>query len=410
MGALGRALVQRGHRVSFLNVSDVEPQAQAERLGFFALGDSEYRKGELARSVEQLSKLSGIASLKFAVGAACRMSSLILRYCPEVVRAKQIDALIVDQNEPAGGTVAEYLGIPFVSVCTSLPLNSEPMIPPPFVGWAYRDSLFAAWRNRIAYAIAGRLIAPIQRILNDYRRMWKLKRLPTPDASFSRLAQLAQMPREFDFPRTNLPVTFEYLGPWFDETSCNFPFPFEKLDGRPLVYGSLGTLQDTGRRYFEIMAEAALKLDVQLVIALGAGAGRDMARLPGNPVVVNYAPQLKILARAAAVITHAGMNTTQQALSFGVPMVAIPLAHDQPAIAARLARSGAGMLLRSRKLSAQSLGSALQSMLARDNPYRTQARRLQAAIQLAGGAERAADITERVTHSQAAPRATAARA
>lgn len=400
LAALGRALIRRGHQVSFVHVGDLEQKALAEGLGFIALGDGDYARGELARSVEQLSKLSGIASLKFAVACACRISNLILRYGPEAMRSARIDALLVDQNEPAGGTVAEHLGIPFVTVCTSLPLNREPLIPPPFVGWQYHDSVFAGWRNGLGYAISDRLIAPIQAVLNQYRNRWRLPALRKPDDSFSPLAQLAQMPREFDFPRKKLPGTFQYLGPWFDDASASFPFPFEELDGRPLVYGSLGTLQDKGSRYFEIMAEAAARVDVQLVVALGAAAGRYLGSLPGKPVVVNYAPQIQLLARASAVITHSGMNTTQQALSFGVPMVAIPLTHDQPAIASRLARTGAGIVLPPNKLSAQRLRAALEPILSEQSECRTQARRLQNAIRAAGGVTRGAEIAEQAAKLQ----------
>ena len=46
----------------------------------------------------------------------------------------------------------------------------------------------------------------------------------------------------------------------------------------------------------------------------------SLGNLPGAPVVVNYAPQLDLLSRAALTITHAGTNTTLAALSFGVPL------------------------------------------------------------------------------------------
>ena len=184
------------------------------------------------------------------------------------------------------------------------------------------------------------------------------------------------------------------------------PFPFEKLDGRPLVYGSIGTLQNTDSKYFQVIAEACSSLDVQLVLSLGvSGKGpSDLCdkpllsgkSLPGDALVVSYAPQLELLSRAAVTITHAGMNTTLQSLRFGVPAVAIPLAHDQPAIAARLARTGAGFVIPPSRLTPSRLRNAVQSLLGESSEFRAHAGRVRDAILQAGGVESAADIAEQL--------------
>lgn len=392
LAAVGRALIRRGHRVTTFHVSDLESHARAEGLSFIALGSGDYPPGTLRETTIRMGQLSGRASLRFAVAGACRLAELILRDGPEAMRTAGVDVVLADQNEPAAASVAEHLGLPFVSVCTSLPLNREPAIPPPFVGWNYSESSVAALRNRLGYAIADHLVAPIQTTLNRYRRQWNLRPLKAPDDSFSPVAQIAQMPREFDFPRRRLSPAFHYTGPWFDRSITPAPFPFEKLDGRPLVYGSLGTLQSKNSRHFLTMAEACASLDVQLVLAVGKGGGNPVGDLPGNPVIVEYAPQLDLLSRAAATITHAGMNTTQQSLYFGVPLVAVPLTHDQPAIAARLARTGAGIVIPPARMDSVRLREALQTILPQDSSCRARAQQLKEACLRAGGVERAADI------------------
>jgi MGT family glycosyltransferase len=243
---------------------------------------------------------------------------------------------------------------------------------------------------------------PLQQTLNVYRERWKLPPLRTPDDSFSHLAQIAQMPREFDFPRRDLPPTFHYVGPLFDDHASSMPFPFEKLNGRPLIYGSLGTLQNKDHEYFRIMGEACSGVNAQLVLSLGQIDARHIPRLPGDPIVVNYAPQTELLSRAALTITHCGMNTTQQSLYFGVPMIATPLTHDQPAIAARLARTGAGIVLPARRLTCDRLRAAMRAILAENSPHRVRARELQRASRDSGGINRAADIIE-VSLTRGAP-------
>jgi MGT family glycosyltransferase len=345
--------------------------------------------------MRKMSELSGLRSLRFAVACSRECSELLCEHLPAALADAGIDLAIVDQNEPAGGTVAEHLGIPFVSICPSLPLNREPDIPPPFVSWGYRTTPWTRLRNRIGCRLADRLIAPINKTVNRYRSAWGLAPLRTPDDSFSNAAQLCQMTADFDFPRLRLPASFHYVGPFCDNAGPAIRFPFEQLNGKPLIYASLGTLQDRNSRYFRTIAEACTDLDAQLVISTGGSSAYSAANLPGSPVVVHYAPQAEILARASLTITHAGLNTVMQSLAFGVPMVALPITHDQPAIAARVKRSGAGVAIPAARATARSLRAAVQRVTT-EPAYRTQAGKLRKSIEAAGGVERAATIVEDV--------------
>ena len=131
-------------------------------------------------------------------------------------------------------------------------------------------------------------------------------------------------------------------------------FPWERLDGRPLIYASLGTLQNGRPEIFEQIAIACAPLGVQLVVSLG-NPDRVPPKLPGDPVVVAYAPHQQLIEKATLVITHAGLNTTLTALGFGVPVLAIPITNEQPGIAARLAYCGAGKVMPVRKLNVEAL-------------------------------------------------------
>src|SRR5207302_4580903 len=92
--------------------------------------------------------------------------------------------------------------------------------------------------------------------------------------------------------------------------------------------------------------EACQGLTAQLVISHGGGlSDAEVATLPGSPLVVPYAPQLEVLAKARLTITHAGLNTVLDSLSRGVPAVAVPLTAEQPGIAARLVWTGAGTVI-----------------------------------------------------------------
>src|SRR5262249_40473358 len=121
--------------------------------------------------------------------------------------------------------------------------------------------------------------------------------------------------------------------------------------------------------------------------------------LPGRPLVVGYAPQRELLSRAALAVTHGGLNTVLDALSLGVPLVVVPITHEQPGVAARVRWTGTGEVVPLRRLTVARLRSALDQVL-QSPTYRLQAGRLQEDIAQAGGVGRAADLIEQQLRRQ----------
>ncbi len=404
-GALGRELIRRGHRVTFVHMADLEQRVRAQQLEFAAIGDSDHPVGSLPQSLAQLGKLDGLAALRFTIQAVRKTTEMMCRDAPRAVQDAGIDFLLVDQTEPAGGSLAENLGLPFITICNALALNREPDVPPPFSSWSYRPSLWARVRNSLGYAASDRFTAPIREVVAKYRKRWGLPAHRGAEDSFSRLAQISQQPRAFDFPRRELPASFQYAGP-FRGSGQSVPFPWERLDGRPLVYASLGTLQNGKERIFRCFAEACVGLPVQLVITHGGGLDeRAVAALPGQPLVVSYAPQLEVLSRARLTLTHAGLNTVLDSLTHGVPLVAVPITYEQPAIAARIQFAGAGEVLALKKLNAAAMRAAIVRVL--DTPRYTEgARSVAESIREGGGVTSAADTIESFASTPASTLAT----
>jgi MGT family glycosyltransferase len=394
MGALGRELISRGHRVTYFQMLDLEDKVRSEGLDFEPIGESDHPRGSLPVALKQLGHLGGFAALRFTIGQVAKTSVMLCRDGPAAIRQAGVDVLLVDQMEPAGGAVAEHLDIPFVTLCNALAVNRDPAVPPPFTPWRYRDTAWARIRNSLGYAVSDWVMRPIMSIVADYRRSWGLRPLSGPDDSFSKIAQISQMPKEFDFPRSTLPERFHYVGPLRRAPVKAIPFPWNRLDGRPIVYASLGTLQNSRAALFRCFAEACDGLEVQLVISHGGGLDtEEAAGLPGSPLVVAYAPQLEVLERASLAITHAGLNTVLDSLMSGVPMVAVPIAYEQPAIARRIERAGAGRAISLHRLTASLLRKSLVRTLSQPREPRSPSP-LACWDRAARGTLRAAEIVE----------------
>lgn len=402
MCALGRELQRHGHRVTIFHMPDVQPKVQKTRLDFWTIGMAEFPPGKLDSIYRQLGEMSGLPALRFTLRWLQQETAMFLREAPAALLQAGVEALLVDQATLAGGTIADFLNLPFVTVCNALLVNREERVPPAFTHWTYNPALWARLRNRVTNFLIERLAQPIWEILVEQRRQWKLPPYLRWEDTYSPLAQICQLPAEYDFPRVTLPQWFHYTGPLQDPSGrelISFPslsFPFEKLTGQPLIYASLGTLQNRKLEIFQCIASACAEMDTQLVISLGNPDSKESgSSLPGSPIVVPFAPHQQFISRASLTITHAGMNTVLGALSSAVPLVAIPIANEQPGIAARLAWTGAGEVVPLGKLSVERLQKAVKQVL-REDSYKKNALRLQEAIQRAGGVSRAVDIIEQV--------------
>jgi zeaxanthin glucosyltransferase len=397
---LGREIIQRGHQVTLFGVPDIAEKVKKSGLHFFEIGATDFPPGKMTETLKKLGELDGLAALKFSIAFFQIETSMVLREGPIAVQASGVEALIVDQITVAAGTVADRLELPFVTVCNALLLNREPGVPPYATNWQYQDSPVARLRNRVGNALLNYLTAPLWQLVVQQRQQWQLPPHARREMSSSQLAQIFQVPVTFDFPRQNLPACLHYVGPInAAHHGTVIDFPWERLTAQPLIYASLGTLQNRNWQIFESIALACLDLDAQLVIALGdPNQNANQKSLAGNPIVVAYAPQQQLINQAALVITHAGLNTALEALSAGVPMVAIPITNDQPGVAARVARVGAGLVVPVKKVTVTKLRSAIQKVLG-DPTYRENAQKMQADIKNSGGVIQAADIIERVINS-----------
>ena len=392
--ALGRELQARGHRVSCLQVVDVEDRIRSQGIEFIPIGEREYPRGSLPRSLAEMSRLKRLAALKFTVRAIARTTTMVCRDAPAAITRAGIGALLVDQMEPAGGAIAEHLRLPFVTVCSGLPINRDTITPPPFTNWRYHNSWWARARNLVGYTASDRLTKPVSDAVGAFRREWKLAPLSCADDSFSPLAQISQLPRELDFPRRNLPKAFHYVGPLRRTWPTPASFPWERLDGRPLVYASFGTVLNNNRAVFECFASACRELDVQLIINhVGGLTPEEETGFPGNPLVVSSAPQFELMSRVRLTITHAGLNTVLDSLAHGAPLLAVPIMSEQPAIARRLEWAGCGLSTSLDRLDSRNVRTLIERLIA-DERYQQAADRMATAIRAAGGVARAADLAE----------------
>jgi zeaxanthin glucosyltransferase len=392
--ALSRQLMSRGHRVTFFQKPELEARVREYGLEFSPIGMSGVSPGGHRHAGIQSKPPSGFAALHYGIRRIVGDMEMFLREAPVALIYAGVDTLIMDEIALSGPTLAEMLRLPYFVVSTSVPHN---------FGWtaprqvAEPSSWFASVQNALLQVSVFRMRGPVRWRLDKYRRQVGLGPIREIEMTFPELAHITQLPQCLDFPRSVLPRDFYYTGPFLDQAARpSVEFPWDRLDGRPVVYASLGTARNSEPAIFRLISEACGGLNVQLVISLGGRRDPKMFDgLPGEPLIVRDAPQLELLKKAEIVITHGGLNTALETLMEGKPMVVIPKAFDQHAVGARLAWLRVAEVLPLGTLSAQQIHSSLVKLL--DNPsYREAARDVQARIRSARGLDRAADVIEEV--------------
>lgn len=392
--ALAKKLRSLGHRVHYACIPDMEERIRAQGFDFHPIFSSIFPRGTLATQSanEAAGKFLGADGVNVRIRAMCELCRT-----GEIARATddlRPDLFLVSNHLPWVGIGAWKTGAPvimFSSVVVSVP---DRLVPPissdriPSPDFSSRIGTWWEWRKarlkrKLMYRISGlwrsssylRDLAvaagyPVSKI--DFRVA------PWPRLS---LPELIFFPQCLDFPRAT-PIDNAFnVEPSVDTERRDKEFPWERLDGRPLVFCSLGSLITfkylaLARRFFKVLLEAMeQRPDLQAVIAIGHYLKAEDFRCPANVILVDEAPQVDLLKRARLMIGHGGGGGIRESVFYGVPMLLLPLGFDAPGNAARAAHHGLALRADFRKASAQELKSAIDTLM-NDPSYLESARRM----------------------------------
>jgi len=140
-------------------------------------------------------------------------------------------------------------------------------------------------------------------------------------------------------------------------------------------------------------------LPVRALVTLGPALDADEFRAPPNVQIEMFVPHAAVLPEVAVMVTQCGLSSVMKALTYGVPLVCVPLIADQPDNAARVVAHDAGVRLAS-DASPEQIGQAIQRVVTEAH-FRVGARRLSELLATEDGAQAATAEIEAMARQHA---------
>ena len=310
------------------------------------------------------------------------------------VRALAPAYLLIDTKSLWGRLVGQILGIPAVTLSVVFAIRDGVIGVPELTGFLYSG----APAERLLGGLLG-----LGSYFETARRLTRRYATPAPGIvaylGNPQPLNIIFTSREFQPGSQAFGEEYVFVGPSIPplrDDGCEFPF--DQLDARPLIYVSLGTTFHDAPAFYRACFEALGRGPWQVVLSTG-GADQHLEPWPDNLFVRPYVPQLAMLEHTSVFVTHGGMNSANEALYFGVPLVVVPQRGDQHMVGARVAELGAGLSISPRDLNAARLRAAVERVLG-DTAFRKRALALGASLRAAGGYERAADAIQAYARSR----------
>jgi MGT family glycosyltransferase len=370
-------LVRRGEEVICVNTEDMRVHTEPTGAAFHPYPD--------LSDLEALMEQAGGGNIPRNALMLTQIGERILPFVNDLLKTEKPDYVIFDSLCAWAKYAAHQLGI--LSIASVATLLLPPGEMPPFTTSMLMKTL-------------GQMIPVMPEYWNTARRMRQAHGV-SPAGLMSAVMSTGDLnivytSAEFQPSANKFGNRYKFVGPSISPRADSGTFPFNQITRRPAVYISLGTINNQNLDFYRTCFAAFADHPGQFVLSVGKKTNiSDLGAIPENFIVRNHVPQLDVLQRVDLFVTHGGMNSVQEGLWYGTPLVVIPQQIEQAVVARQVEKQGAGLALGVKppigQVSAAELRASVDQVLSDSDNYRRAALRLGNSFRQAGGYKRAAD-------------------
>ncbi len=314
------------------------------------------------------------------VGGLLRTADIVIPSVLAQTRDKEFDYIIHDSMFGCGRLLAQLLHLPAINSCTSFAIDENQF-----------NRLQEQLSRNFPDDVNARGKEEFEQLVCHVQEKYHLQVQSTYEV-FCNPAPLTIVytSRHFQPDGEGFDESYKFVGPSVIPR-LNSSFDFSQVDTDNLIYISLGTVFNHAVEFYKRCFEAFANTKYTVLLSVGRQTQiEELGAIPANFLVHHYVPQLEVLQHAKVFITHGGMNSTSEALYYGVPLIVLPQNADQPMIARRVAEVGAGVYLNPDELSADELRAVTERVL-KDASIKKVCEEIGDSFRTAGGYERAVD-------------------
>lgn len=337
--AVVRELISRGHSVRYYSYEPLREKIESTGAEFVPCDAYDCEQKLTPADGARIGKDLAF-STKILVDTTLALDSMVCRDMEQW----QPDCIVADSMAIWGRLVARKLGIPFVSSTTTFAFNQ------------YSSRIM----KRSGKELLGMLFSMPK--ING-----QLKRLQAQGYPVNNVLEIISNDDNTD--------TIVYTSPEFQPCSETFSdkFAFVGPSIRPetepirkererLVFISMGTVNNDMLPLYRRCIAALKDTPYQVILSVGDVVDRSrFGDLPENISVYPRVDQMAVLRQTDVFLSHCGMNSVNESLYFGVPLVMLPQTPEQGGVAARVAQLGAGVLLK--KTDPGAIGEAIAQVM-----------------------------------------------
>ncbi|MFO1446072.1 glycosyltransferase [Bacillus sp. Bva_UNVM-123] len=299
----------------------------------------------------------------------------------EQIKGEHFDYIIHDSMFGCGRLLAQILKLPAINSCTSFAETKRSF-----------DRTLEHLSQNIPTEVLNRIHDDFQDLTTKIKEKYEVE-VHSPYEVFCNPAPLTIVytTREFQPFGEAFDQKYKFVGPSISSRLTEKSFDLTAIKGKSPIYISLGTVFNRAIDFYRLCFKAFENTEHTIVMTIGEQTQLDeLGEIPQNFIVKNYVPQTEVLKYTKLFITHGGMNSTNEGLYYGVPLIVIPQSADQPIIANQVVNIGAGIQLQMQSLTANHLYEAADHVL-HHSSYHKAIANIRESFQKSGGYHKAVD-------------------
>lgn len=362
-----KELVKRGHEVWYYSFDEFKEIIEDAGANYISCDGYDLGINQNANDAADKVGKSMVFSTELIVKSVLAMDESVTK---EITELKP-DVIVGDSVAYWGKLIAMKLKIPFVSSTTTFAFNR-------YSSSIMKTSFFDTVKMISDIPKTKKLLEPLR------EKGYPAENIIDIVQNKNDTTTIVYTSKEFQPSAETFSDKYHFIGPSIRASSGVFEKSYDTL-----VYISLGTVNNMNSKFFENCIKAFTDSCYQVIISVGKSVDIvSLGTYPKNISVYPYVDQMAVLKKANVFLSHCGMNSANESLYFGVPMVTYPQTPEQGGVARRVEQVGAGLPLK--KNSPSEIRKAVEQVLNNES-FKNNAIKISYSFKSCGGVSEAAD-------------------